>query len=126
MARILLIDDDEQVRAFLSHVLKQAGYEVVEASNGRKALELFRQVAPELVLTDILMPESDGLEVIAWIVDQHPTTRVIAMTGGRGENNFLRSAEIVGAHRILAKPFGPDRLLRVVQEELQPEMIEQH
>lgn len=126
MTRILLIDDDEQVRTFLGQVLKGAGYEVVEASNGREALDLFRQAATELVLTDILMPESDGLEVIAWIVDQHPTTRVIAMTGGRGENNFLRSAEIVGAHRILAKPFGPDRLLRVVREEIQPEMIEQH
>ena len=125
MARILLIDDDEQVRAFLSRVLKEAGYDVVEASNGRAALDMFSQTPPELVLTDILMPEADGLEVIAWIVDKHPTTRIVAMTGGRGENNFLRSAEIVGAHRILAKPFGPDRLLRVVQEEVQPEMIEQ-
>ena len=126
MSRILLIDDDEQVRTLLGRILKEAGHEVVEASNGREALECFRKVPTELVLTDILMPESDGLEVIAWIVEQHPTTRVIAMTGGRGENNFLRSAEIVGAHRILAKPFGPERLLRVVQEELQSEMIEQH
>ena len=123
MARILLIDDEPHVRFALRYVLEQAGYGVVEASNGKEGLQLYREAPTDLVIIDLLMPEHGGLETIQKLAREYSTVKIIAMTGGRGDSNFLQTAELLGAKRILAKPFEPKRLLQVVGEELEVQEV---
>ncbi|MEE8493291.1 MAG: response regulator [Nitrospirales bacterium] len=118
MATILVIDDETQVRSLLRQALTGAGYEVIEAGNGREGLERYREAPADLVITDILMPDEDGLEATLELTRQFPNVKIIAITGGSGERNFLDVAKLFGARRTLAKPFGLDRLLEAVQEEL--------
>lgn len=117
MALILVIDDEFAVRAFIRQVLEGAGHQVLEAEDGLVAVRLLRQHAPSLIITDILMPEKDGVEVIMELRESHPHLGIIAISGGgRGlDAGFnLRVAEDFGAHRTLAKPFGKRELLDAV------------
>jgi len=116
---ILIIDDNEQIRAFLRKVLEEAGYIVTEASNGRKGLRQFQQTPSALVITDLLMPDMDGLEVTMALHRESPTVKIIVLTGGSGEHDFLDAAKLLGAHRTMKKPVIITELLRAVQEELQ-------
>jgi DNA-binding NtrC family response regulator len=121
MARILIIDDDEDVRAVVSGVLESAGHEVVHASNGAQGIALQRESRAELVITDILMPDKEGIETIRDLKQEFPTLRIIAMSGaGRllGTTNHLFTAKELGANAILRKPFGPSTLLESVREAL--------
>ena len=83
MCKILLVDDEENVRVSLRGVLEHAGYDVLEAEDGVQALRSFRAESPDLVLTDIVMPEMDGLEAIMTMWREDPDVRVIAMSGGQ-------------------------------------------
>lgn len=116
---ILVIDDDEHTRTLLRQVLGKAGYQVMEARNGKEGLRKFRQSPAALVITDLLMPEMDGLEVTKALHCEWPTVKIIAITGAAGEGNFLDAARLLGAHRTMRKPFTGEALLQVVQEELQ-------
>ncbi|MEO5957891.1 MAG: response regulator [Opitutaceae bacterium] len=82
MARILLIDDDDDVRTVLRLTLIHFGHTVIEARNGREGLELFAEARPELVITDIVMPEKEGLEVIIELRAHRPPVKIIAISGG--------------------------------------------
>ena len=97
MASILVIDDDEALRLLLREMLQADGHAVREAANGREGLALYRAQPADLVITDILMPEQDGMEVILELTREFLDARVIAMTGASGEQNFL-SVEIGRAH----------------------------
>ncbi len=119
MATILVIDDEQSVRSRLNRALSQAGYEVREACNGREGLDQYRESPTDLVITDILMPDEDGLEATLELTREFPEARIIAMTGGSGERNFLDVAKLFGARRTLTKPFELEKLLGVVREELQ-------
>jgi two-component system response regulator (stage 0 sporulation protein F) len=119
IASILIIDDDEQIRALLRQVLEKAGYTVIEARNGEEGLRLFRQTPPALVITDLLMPDKDGLEVIMALHRESPPVRIIALTGGKKEFDFLDTAKLLGAHRLMRKPVTRAELLQAVQDELQ-------
>ena len=121
MARILVIDDDEQLRRMLCMALRRAGYVVVEAGNGNEGLERFREAPTDLIITDLLMPEKEGLETIMDIRREFPDAKIIAMSGGgrAGNLNFLRVAERLGAQRTIAKPFNLQALLAAVQDLLQ-------
>ncbi len=119
MATILVIDDEEQVRSLLRKALTGAGYDVQEASNGREGLDQYRQSPADLVITDILMPDEDGLEATLEMTREFPEARIIAMTGGSGDRNFLDVAKLFGARRTLTKPFELAKLLGAVNEELQ-------
>jgi two-component system response regulator (stage 0 sporulation protein F) len=120
MAIILLIDDDHQVRAAFRTVLERAGYHVVEARNGREGLRLFRQIpSPAVVITDVLMPDMDGLEVTQAVHREAPGVPVIALTGGTADRNFLDAAKLLGACRLLHKPVTRAALLDAVQQALQ-------
>ncbi len=119
MATILVIDDEQQVRSLLRKALSGAGYEVKEATNGREGLEQYRQSPADLVITDILMPDEDGLEATLELTREFPDAKIIAITGGSGDRNFLDVAKLFGARRTLTKPFELDKLLGAVQEELQ-------
>ncbi len=115
MTKILLVDDEERVRSTLKEVLESDGYEVQEVSNGKEALESFARSAPDLILTDIVMPDTEGIELIMRIRKSDPNVKIIAMSGG----NYLEIARKLGADRILAKPFSNQVLLDAVKATLE-------
>ena len=121
MARILIIDDNDATRDVLRQALERAGYEVVEAPDGRIGLEHQRAMPAEVIITDILMPEQEGFETIRELRRDFPTAGIIAMSGGGqiGCDTLLTIAERLGAQRVLQKPFGLRDMLDAVQQLLQ-------
>jgi DNA-binding NtrC family response regulator len=121
MASILLVEDDEQMRNLLSDILRREGYEVVVAQDGQEAVRLYHQRPTDLIVTDLLMPEKEGLEMIIELHRSHPELRIIAMTGGGDMNPdaLLKMASFFGAWRILHKPFSLGAFLHAVDESLQ-------
>lgn len=121
MTRILVIDDEEQIRKLLRQILEIAGYQVVDAPDGRAAAAMFRQEPADLIITDIFMPEMGGIETIHEIRRDFPQVKIIAISGGArgGSFDFLPVAESFGARRTLKKPFARDELLKAVREVLQ-------
>ena len=117
MPRILVIDDEEIVRYTLRKVLERSGYEVMVASNGAEGIQLFRENPADLIITDILMPEQDGLKTIAALCEESPGVKIIAMSGGgrTGRLDFLPAAEHLGAVLTLLKPLPPSELLEAVE-----------
>ncbi len=121
MARILVVDDDASVRAVIRKILVGAGYEVVEAADGTAALRAYREHPADLVISDIFMPETDGVETTIRLREEFPDAKVVAITGGAydfDKKHMLRVAEMLGAQRTLTKPLERSELLDVVQEVL--------
>src|SRR5262249_49867396 len=116
MARILLIDDDTEFCMLLREILEGAGYEVVVAHNGREGVACYEVAAIDLVITDILMPEQEGLETIIALQRINPQVKIIAMTGGgqMSAMDFLEVATVLGAQHTLRKPFTRQELLAAV------------
>jgi two-component system response regulator (stage 0 sporulation protein F) len=119
MASILIIDDEEIIRALLRSVLEAAGYEVTEAANGRIGLELYRQKPRDLVITDILMPELNGLDMLLELTREFLRAKVIAISGAGEEKNVLDVAKLLGARQTFQKPFSVSKLLGAVRYELE-------
>jgi CheY-like chemotaxis protein len=117
MACILVIDDHDELRGTLRAILEGAGYEVREASNGREGLACCQAHAIDLVITDLLMPEQEGLETIQQLRTIQPIPKIIAMSGGgqTGQLDFLHVATVFGADRTLQKPMRARDLLTAVQ-----------
>lgn len=120
MASILLIDDDALLRETLATVLVSSGHRVVQAGNGREGALLFRAARPDLVITDILMPEREGIETIIALHRERPELPILAMTGNPHGANYLALAARLGARATLAKPFSAEALLRAVDDLLTP------
>lgn len=122
MARILLIEDDHTVRAVLRMSLAGVGHIVIEARNGKEGLDLFKRAGADLVITDIIMPEVEGLEVIRELRNKRfPSVKVIAISGGgvsQDAGDALRMAKLLGAAKTLAKPFSNEVLIAAVNEVL--------
>ena len=118
MATILIIEDEEPTRGLLRTVLEGAGHEVREAPNGRIGLELYRDRPADLVITDILMPEMSGLDMILTLTSEFLDAKVIAITGNQGEESFLRVARLLGARQTLQKPFSMEKLIKAVRYEI--------
>ncbi len=120
MPLILIIDDDERFRAMLEQTLARAGYRTASAGDGRQGLRLHREAPADLILTDLIMPEQEGLETIIELRRSFPGSKVIAMSGGgrHHADDFLPIAQKLGAARTLAKPFTRDELLLAVREVL--------
>jgi DNA-binding response OmpR family regulator len=118
MARVLLIDDDNAVRDMLRLTLDQLGHTVVEAGNGREGLELFQQSSFDLLITDIVMPEKEGLEVLMEVRRKQPPVKIIAISGGGRQStvDYLQMAKFMGAGRVLAKPFSNEELVAAVDD----------
>ena len=116
MASILLIDNDAAVREVLRIALMTAGYSISEAANGRQGINSFRKAPTDIVITDIYMPDRDGLEVIEALRRTRPTVKILAISGASGNMNYLHRAEVLGADRVLAKPLSMPIVLRVVSE----------
>jgi two-component system, response regulator, stage 0 sporulation protein F len=118
MATVLIIDDEESVRALLRVALEAAGYEVTEAVNGREGLERYRQRPTDLVIVDMLMPVMNGLNMLVDLTREFLDAKVIAISGAVGEQNVLDVAKLLGARQTFQKPFSMAQLLRAVRYEL--------
>jgi DNA-binding NtrC family response regulator len=117
MTKILVIDDDAIVRQTLTTILQDGGYEVLSADDGLRGMALFRREQPGLVITDIIMPDQEGIQTITEMRRERPDAKIIAISGGGriGNTDFLKIAEHLGACDSVAKPFDPDDLLRRVR-----------
>ena len=118
MACILIIDDNAPARDILRRALERAGHEVVAASDGRVGIEHQRTMPAEVIITDILTPEQEGLKTIRELRRDFPTTGIIAMSGGGqiGCDTLLAVAERLGAQRVLQKPFGLRDMLDAIHQ----------
>lgn len=118
MTRILVIDDDPQIRDMLGQILERAGYEVVLAANGEAACELFRESPTDVIITDMVMPEKGGVETIMELRSEFPRVKIIAMSGGgrTGPYGYLKLAERFGAEKVFSKPLRRDKILEAIQE----------
>lgn len=117
-ATILIIEDEEPTRLLLRTMLEAAGHEVREASNGRIGLALYRDRPPDLVITDIHMPEMSGLDMILELTREFLNAKVIAISGEQGEEHVLGVAKLLGARQTLHKPFSMEQLLNAVRYEI--------
>jgi CheY-like chemotaxis protein len=122
MAHILVIDDEQMLRRTLRALLERAGHSVMEAEDGLEGMNLFNTHRPDLVLTDIIMPNREGVETIGEMRRQAPELPIIAMSGGgsRGGDLFLTLAERLGATATLTKPIRQADLLAAVDRCLNP------
>ena len=119
MARILVIDDDDELLKILQKRLVKAGYEVLTASDGSEGINLYHKKRPDVVITDIIMPVKDGTEVILELQKIFPDIKMIVMTGGgQGDaENYLESIKLcTDVKYTLKKPFAMDELLKVVKK----------
>jgi len=125
MKRILVIEDDTGQRELFTTMLEEAGYEVIEAPNGKEGLRLFHQQPCDLVLTDIFMPEKEGIETILELKRVGPTVKIIAISGGGHRGSYagrsgadiaLEAAKDLGADRTFHKPLKTEHLLVAVDE----------
>src|ERR1700712_3118008 len=121
-SRILVIDDDDLVLSFVTRALEIAGYVVSVAANGYEAMVLFRQFKPDGVITDLLMPERDGIETIMEIRRLAPTIPIVAISGGFNSmaSIYLKTAEQLGADAVLSKPFSIEQLLTALSPLVKP------
>ncbi len=116
MKKILVIDDERTVRTVLKHMLEQESFEVMTAVNGYEGIELHATNSFDIIITDLFMPEMDGIETIVNLKKEYPKAKIIAMTGviGRFHRDFLKSAHLLGANKTLIKPFSKEKLIECV------------
>ena len=122
MATILLVDDDELFRITVEQMLLKLGHGVVAASNGKEALRIYDCRTTQIVLTDLIMPDMEGLELIRELRQRDPYLKLIAMSGG-GRNSadvYLPIAQTLGAVQTLVKPFSIEQLAASIQAILEP------
>lgn len=122
MAKILIIDDEASIRKMLTLTLQRAGYEVMDASDGNQGVAAAQTFSPDLIITDLIMPEKEGLETIQEIRAFSPHIKIIAISGGGvvQPEMYLRLAEKIGANQTFTKPIDRDTLLTAVKELLHP------
>ncbi len=120
-SRILVVDDEPEIRRMVTEMLSRAGYDVVEASDGKLAIEALNKQSFDLVIADILMPEKDGLEIIMYLQRERPMTKCIAMSAP-SNRVFLQSAELLGATRVIEKPFTAAEMEATVSDVLGPSL----
>ena len=113
--KILIVDDDEAVRRVLHSILESAGHSVTAATNGREALDIMSGGDFELMITDLVMPEQEGIETIKLLRKEYPDVKVIAMSGAFG-GDYLQIAGFMGAHKTLVKPIRMQTVLNAVED----------
>jgi CheY-like chemotaxis protein len=118
MKKILVIEDNASMLQMISDLLKRAGYHVLTAMDGVAGLQIFRTAKPDLVITDIIMPDKEGLEVIMELVQETPRPKIIAMSGGgmMDPHTYLSLAEKLGASEVIQKPFRLQELMTLVEK----------
>jgi CheY-like chemotaxis protein len=123
MSRILVVDDEFYVRSFLRRTLERLGHTVIEAANGREAMPVFISFKPACVITDLLMPEQEGMETIIAMRRHCRKVRIVAISGSFHPmiSVFLKTAGHLGADAVLSKPFSINRLIEAIGPLGQPE-----
>jgi DNA-binding NtrC family response regulator len=120
---ILVVDDEESIRLILQHWLSKTGHTVQVAESGRRACEMMKRHAFDLVITDVLMPDGDGLDLIADVKKSQPAARVLAISGGgryMHGDDCLKMARGLGAHAAVMKPFSLQQLQLGIDQALTP------
>lgn len=122
MRKILVIDDEEDICEMTKLVLERAGHQVECLTDSRLARRRLEEKAFDVVITDMLMPEKDGLEVMTDLRREHPKVRIIATSGGGriSSNSYLHIAQKSGAHALLSKPFSSEELMASLAVAFQP------
>jgi CheY-like chemotaxis protein len=112
------VDDNPDMRSSVKIVLERAGFEVQVAADGQRALDLQREHPADVLITDIFMPERDGIELIERFKSRFPQVKIIAMSGGGhvSKMDYLPVAAEIGADAVLQKPFASETLLRMLQD----------
>ena len=120
MARILIIDDEPQIRSMLTLMLEREGYEVIEAPDGVAGIKEYRQNPVDLIITDLIMPNKDGIGMIIDLKKEFPDVKIIAMSGGglNKPDGYLKGAKKLGAACTLTKPIDREEMLKVVKDTL--------
>jgi len=118
MAGILIVEDDKDLREMLKISLTRKRFTVLEAVNGKEAILYFKPLVTDLVITDLIMPEEDGLKVIMKLREIKPEIKVVAISGGgkAGPGNYLNLAKALGADLIVSKPFSVNDLISKIEE----------
>jgi YesN/AraC family two-component response regulator len=121
MPLILIIDDEPQIRSMLKLMLERDGYEVAEAPDGIEGIRVYRQKPADLVITDLIMPNKDGIGMIIDLKKEFPNAKIIAMSGGglNKPEGYLKGAKKLGAACTLTKPIDRDEMLRTIKDVLQ-------
>ena len=114
---ILVVDDEEEIRDLLRRILEEEGYQVLTAENGKQAIALLKTAPVKLMVTDLAMPEQEGMETIALARRDYPDLQIIAMSGAF-ERSILSVARHLGAHTVLEKPVQVDEVLKLVHDML--------
>ncbi len=120
MKQILIIDDEPQILSLLKKMLEREGFNVIVASDGKEGMKLFEKIPADLVITDIIMPKKEGIEIIMEFKKSNPNIPIIAMSGG-GRNTpdaYLGAAKLLGAYEIFEKPIKKEELLNAVNKAL--------
>ena len=117
MERILIIDDEQQIRSMLRLMLERDGYEVFEAPDGVEGIKAYRQKPADLIITDLIMPNKDGIGMIIELQKEFPDVKIIAMSGGglNKPEGYLKGAKKLGAACTLTKPIDREKMLRAVK-----------
>jgi CheY-like chemotaxis protein len=120
MQTILVVDDEDAIRGLIKTTLEMAGYTVRGACNGKEASQLLEQFMPDLLITDLLMPEKEGIELIQEVRARYPKMPIIAISGAQTEKTglYLKVAGSLGADYTLSKPFALKDLLQTVKQVL--------
>jgi DNA-binding NtrC family response regulator len=122
MAKILIVDDEVSIRTLVSKILAKDGHETVVAENGVHACNGFQNAEIDLIITDLVMPERNGIEMIIELKKSHPDMKVIAISGGSGfseQIDLLSVAKLLGAKYIIKKPFTVDQIRDAVNDTLE-------
>ena len=117
MKNILVIDDNEHILKMMCTLLHRSGYTVFSATDGVQGMKTYYSNTPVLVITDLIMPEKEGLEVIMELTRQEPRPKIIAISGGgkMGPQSYLPMADVLGADYVLEKPFHPAEFIDCVE-----------
>ncbi|HLP72390.1 MAG TPA: response regulator [Bacteroidales bacterium] len=118
MAKILVFDDEPSILLMIKKMLEKAGHEVDIALNGKEGMELFDKHKPDLVITDIIMPEKEGLETIIALRKNYPDLKIIAISGGGriGPDGYLPGAKLLGANAVFTKPLMQKEFIQAVSD----------
>jgi CheY-like chemotaxis protein len=121
MARILIIDDEAMIRDLLVNILEREGYETVTATDGKDGIKIYRENPADLIITDLIMPDQEGIETIMKLRRDYQDVKIIAMSGGGkiDPETYLKIAKTVGAVKTIAKPIRLEELLKTIQEVLE-------
>jgi CheY-like chemotaxis protein len=123
MPGILIVEDDKDLREMLKMSLIRRGFTVLEAENGKEAISHFKPLLTDLVVTDLIMPEEDGLKVVIKLRELKPSIKIIAISGGGkvGPGSYLNLAKALGADAIYSKPFSINDLILKIEQLLDNE-----